>query len=124
MNPDRPSEAGAVVERVDQGRFKPGRSANPGGRPKGLARRVRELTSDGEEIVDVMLRILRGEVKGTARDRLEAGRWLADRGFGRSPETLINVSASDTPDSLADLADDVLERVARGLASGTPKAES
>ena len=61
-----------------------GVSGNPGGRPRGFVQAIREATSDGGELVEFMLRVLRGKVPGVRlRDRLEAATWLADRGFGR-----------------------------------------
>ena len=64
--------------------FMPGESGNPGGRPKGLARRVRELVGeDGHAIAEYMFSVLSDETQRTA-DRMEAGKWLADRGFGRA----------------------------------------
>lgn len=71
----------------------PGQSGNPGGRPKGLARRVRELVGDdGHAIAEFMFEVQNDETERTA-DRMEAARWLADRGFGRSVQALdIDVS--------------------------------
>ena len=63
--------------------FLPGNSANPGGRPKGLASLVREQTREGEELVRFMLSVLRGRKKAPLRLRMEAAAWLADRGFGK-----------------------------------------
>jgi hypothetical protein len=64
--------------------FLKGVSGNPGGRPRGFVQTIREATAEGTELVDFMLRVLRGKVPGVRlRDRLEAATWLADRGFGK-----------------------------------------
>ena len=73
--------------RAITGRFRPGNSANPGGRPKGLAHLVRDHTRDGAELVEFMLRVLRGK-RQPLRYRLEAAAWLADRGFGKALQQL------------------------------------
>lgn len=68
--------------------FQPGISGNPGGRPKGLARRVRELVGEnGEAIAEYMHSVMNDERARTA-DRLEAAKWLADRGFGKALQAL------------------------------------
>jgi hypothetical protein len=77
--------------------FTPGVSGNPGGRPKGLSRRVRELVGeDGGAIAEYMLSVMENERARTA-DRIEAAKWLADRGFGRAT---IVVDAGVTPEQL------------------------
>jgi hypothetical protein len=59
--------------------FMAGRSGNPGGRPKGLAKATRELVGeDGMPLVRFWLGIVGDEGARTA-DRLEASRLLADR---------------------------------------------
>lgn len=67
--------------------FPKGVSGNPGGRPRGLAAYVRENTDGGEEIVELMVSVMRGDVIGgqvpRIRDRMDAATWLADRAFGK-----------------------------------------
>lgn len=77
--------------------FLPGESGNPGGRPKGLSRRLRELVGeDGEVIAKYMVSVMTDEKARTA-DRLEAAKWLADRAFGRSVQTMdLDVTARPT----------------------------
>jgi hypothetical protein len=54
-----------------------------------LVRAIREQTNDGEELVDLMLKVFRGEVDGAKlRDRMEAATWLADRAFGKPVQAL------------------------------------
>jgi hypothetical protein len=65
--------------------FMPGQSGNPGGRPKSLAKATRALVGyDGMAIVQLWWDIARDETRRD-RDRLEASRLLADRGWGKAP---------------------------------------
>ena len=68
--------------------FPKGVSGNPGGRPRGLAAYVRENTDGGEEIVQLMMSVMRGDVIGgqvpRIRDRMDAATWLVDRAFGKA----------------------------------------
>ena len=79
--------------------FMPGQSGNPRGRPKGLARATRELVGeDGMALVELWWSIACDETRRD-RDRLEASRLLADRGWGKAP----TFAAIEEPDPL-DLA--------------------
>jgi hypothetical protein len=77
------------ILRAVNGRFAPGVSPNPSGRPKGtrnFAHTIQARTNDGEELVRFMLRVFRGKVAGAKvrlEDRMAAATWLADRGFGK-----------------------------------------
>lgn len=98
--------------------FKPGApSGNPGGRPKGLARRVQEATEHGKTVIDVLVEILTNE-KAKNADRIKAGEILLDRGFGKALGVVLTADAgAGLPDGLSDAADALLERLARQLSS-------
>lgn len=88
------NRAGSGGRPPQQYQFKPGQSGNPGGRPRGFSRYIRQQTKDGTELVDLMVKVLRGEPvngqrrKPTLRDRMDAATWLADRGFGKPSQPL------------------------------------
>ena len=84
--------------RDETGRFKSGESGNPGGRPRGLASLIREHTSDGVELVDFYLAIFRAEDESlrAPRIRMEAARWLTERGFGKAESTSIVIPETTT----------------------------
>ena len=84
QNTENSMETTKVVGRP----FPKGVSGNPGGRPRGIAVYVRENTDGGEEIVELMVSVMRGDVIGgqvpRIRDRMDAATWLADRAFGKA----------------------------------------
>lgn len=95
-------------KRDAKGRLLPGSSGNPGGRPKGLAAKVRAETRDGDELVEFHLAVLRGEIDTTViangvpteipaplKERLTAAAWLAERGFGK-PEQSVKVGGDES----------------------------
>ena len=64
--------------------FKPGQSGNPSGKPKSFARKIREQTKDGEELVEYALGVWRNQ-KLTLRDRWPAFVWLTEYAYGKAP---------------------------------------
>jgi hypothetical protein len=81
--------------------FQPGNTANPGGRPKGFATKIKELCGDDyEQIAEGLYTIARGKPaeieaffgcdigKVTAKDRIAAFVALRDSGPGRPVQAL------------------------------------
>jgi hypothetical protein len=64
--------------------FRPGRSGNPGGRPRSLAKATRALVGeDGMALAELWWSIAQDPMRRDS-DRLEASRLLADRGWGKA----------------------------------------
>lgn len=94
-----PSENRGRIQNLNP--WQPGQSGNPGGRPKGLAAHVRAvappdklakfymavfLAGSDETLLDDELRAILGpDCKVTLGDRLKAGEWLSDHGYGKAP---------------------------------------
>lgn len=97
-NPDGSfvSDDPTAAERVRAGRFQPGgKSPNPGGLPKAVKMirdRIGELTRDGQDILEFMNRVMRGEDEDDGMDdprlRFAAAEWLGDRYFGKPKQTV------------------------------------
>lgn len=64
------------------GRFRPGRSGNPGGRRRTLVETIRLRTRDGNVLVRELVCIVRNPDEAT-RDRIAASRILLEWGFAR-----------------------------------------
>ena len=103
--------------------FMPGQNGNPGGRPKGLSRRVRELVGDdGHEIAGFMFEVLSNEKERTA-DRMEAAKWLADRGFGKAALVVdVGVTEPVIQEFLKGLSTEDLEAMRAILVKYSPDA--
>jgi hypothetical protein len=85
--------------------FKPGQSGNPGGRPKGVARTVREVCGGSPLRLAQGLLEIAENPKANNRDRVAAYRELLDRGWGKAP-AFAAMDASD-PLELDDIAREI-----------------
>jgi hypothetical protein len=86
-------------ENRDQaGRFLPGVTGNPGGRPKGIAAIARAHT---DKAVDVLVNAMDDE---DPRVRVVAAKEILDRGYGKAP-----VFTADLTNKLDDLDDAALD---------------
>lgn len=120
--------------------FRPGQSGNPNGRPKGsegLAKYIREQTTDFFELADIALSIARGRKKfeefvgpqaikikrrPNATERMAAVKWLADRGAGTAQAFIEVTGAGGGPlaitfQDLQGLSDEQLAQMESILAS-------
>jgi HEAT repeat protein len=87
-------------------KFEPGKSGNPGGRPKGIAAKARE---HGDKALQVLADAL---LDDDAKTRIAAARELLDRGYGK-PVTM----TADVTNKLGDLDDDTLNSAIDALRS-------
>lgn len=73
-------------------------SSKPSKTSKSLGAIVRLRTNGNEDQVDFFMKLAAGEIKGsTVKDQADAHRWLADRGAGRAPETVVNIEGTVNP---------------------------
>ena len=89
----------------NNGRFQPGQSGNPGGRPREVGH-VRELARQRTEKAVETLATIMEDTKAPASARVTAAQALLDRGWGRAPQTLNVGSPSE---DIKDLTDEELE---------------
>ena len=82
-----------MASRADKGRFAPGVSGNPGGRPK-LPAEIKEMfQAKGPEALEVLTRCLQS---GDDRVAMMAAQAILDRGYGR-PTQSIDANINDDP---------------------------
>jgi hypothetical protein len=111
-------------------RFKPGTSGNPRGRPRGdveLAQRIRAATSDGQEIVDEIMKLARNR-RISPRVRLTAWLALLERVHGKAPlEVILPLPADDSPrlhyDRLSDTQASILQALLAVACDAPPTDE-
>ena len=83
-------------------KWKPGKSANPSGRPskKVLVDEIRALTGNGVELVHAVMKIARGmKLEGYKygpkyETQLEALKWLVEFVYGKAPFQMLDENAS------------------------------
>lgn len=94
-NGDGPHKTAAVLPPVGKP-FTPGYDGrrNAGGRPKGLAAAARAAVCDGQALIEFFSAVMHGDGKAlgvrqiSLAARMDAARWMADRGWGKAVTTI------------------------------------
>ena len=69
--------------------YRPGLSGNPNGRAVDLIGHMVRTTGTAQKCYDLLVQVVEGKVRGAqVRDRINAARYLVDRGYGQPPRTL------------------------------------
>ena len=106
----------------------PGQSGNPSGRPKGIARQLRDaIHDDPTRITDVFLAIVTDDEAKPA-DRIAAGREYLDRAYGKAPSFAPvdgenPLELDSVARRIAGLVDELATKRAANAASGAAQGE-
>lgn len=79
--------AGTGKPREPDGRFKPGVSGNPGGRPKGLSRVAESARAKTDAMLDVLEKVATDD-KAPHSARVSAAVAILDRGWGKPSQPI------------------------------------
>lgn len=126
--PDEQEKAADVVAREVRGRYRPGKTGNPGGRPKGLAKLVRETIGEGAAKALIMAFYdMAMDPEEDGRVRVAAGKEVLDRGWGKAQASVDVTSGGEpigagalVPIGIAGLTDDQLAALQRELEDADP----
>lgn len=112
LNPESTPEQDSDPKRGADGKWLPGQSPNPGGRPKS-AGRMRELAAQyGDKALLTLVALLDHK---DYRARLGAAEALLNRGFGRPAQSVdITFTQADLAAAISGLTDDEKRAVALG----------
>ena len=69
--------------------YRPGQSGNPNGRAVDYIGHLVRTTQTAQMCYDLLVQVVEGKVRGAqVRDRINAARYLVDRGYGQPPRTI------------------------------------
>ena len=109
------TESRSVVKREKDGRWLPGVSPNPSGRPKSLV----ELSKTCQQLTPEIIENLMGVVRsGRGADKVSACRLLLEYGYGR-PFIAVDLNVTNEPLLPEQRQDRIRELAAKALDAGT-----
>lgn len=106
----------------------PGRSGNPSGRPKGIARQLRDAIKDDPTRITSVFLAIADDPDAKPADRIAAGREYLDRAYGKAPSFAPvdgenPLELDSVARRIASLVDELAEKRAASLARGTAQSQ-